>query len=251
MTTPATGLGALAALLLGLASSGHCIGMCAPVAAALGATTEGRGRWHRRWLLLATGLGRIALYALIGAAGGGLVGAVGQVIAPHAARAALGFAASGVLAWLALRLLGLGGGWGALERAGRGVWQRVAPLGRKLVPVRTTGQALAVGALWGLLPCGLVYGAALWAATAGEPLRAAGYMLCFGAGTLPAVLGSAAFAAWLTGHRRWRRAAGAILLAIALASAWLALEAWQAPLADGHAGHHSPASSPAASGAPP
>lgn len=244
MTPTDPALGVVAALVLGLASSGHCLGMCGPVAAALGAVTEGRGRWHRSWLLVATGLGRIALYASIGAAGGGVVGAVGQQVAPHAARSALAVAASVVLAALALRLLGAGGGGPWLERAGAVAWRRVAPLARRLVPVRTTAQALAAGAVWGLLPCGLVYGAALWAATAGDALAAAAYMVCFGAGTLPAVLGSAALAAWVASRPRWRRGAGAVLLAVAVASAGLAL--WPRPRSADHAGTHAARSSPPA-----
>ena len=46
----------------------------------------------------------------------------------------------------------------------------------------------ALGAGNGLLPCGLVYLAAIGAANAGSPLNGAVFMLAFGAGTLPLLL---------------------------------------------------------------
>jgi sulfite exporter TauE/SafE len=48
---------------------------------------------------------------------------------------------------------------------------------------------LRAGAVNGLLPCGLVYPAALTAAALGNPSSTALFMLGFGAGTLPAMVG--------------------------------------------------------------
>jgi hypothetical protein len=47
---------------------------------------------------------------------------------------------------------------------------------------------LALGALNGLLPCGLVYSALLVAASTGGLLMGAAGMIAFGLGTLPALL---------------------------------------------------------------
>jgi uncharacterized protein len=47
---------------------------------------------------------------------------------------------------------------------------------------------LLLGAIWGWLPCGLVYSMLLVAALAGSPLMGATTMVCFGLGTVPAVL---------------------------------------------------------------
>ena len=56
------------------------------------------------------------------------------------------------------------------------------------MPVRTGSDALLLGFLWGLLPCGLIYSALALAVVSGNPLQAALVMLAFGAGTLPAML---------------------------------------------------------------
>ena len=59
---------------------------------------------------------------------------------------------------------------------------------QSLLPVRTGSDALLLGFLWGLLPCGLIYSALALAVVSGNPLHAALVMLAFGAGTLPAML---------------------------------------------------------------
>ncbi|MEM7356695.1 MAG: sulfite exporter TauE/SafE family protein, partial [Acidobacteriota bacterium] len=77
---------------------------------------------------------------------------------------------------------------------------------------------LLLGALMGLLPCGLVYAALLVAATLPTPLHSALGMLLFGAGTLPAL------SALMLGSRllpNWARLAGprlsaAVLVAIGI-----------------------------------
>jgi sulfite exporter TauE/SafE len=75
-----------------------------------------------------------------------------------------------------------------VERVGVPIWSRLQPLTKKLLPVKSTGGALALGALWGWLPCGLVYSALSWAVTAESTVGAASRMLLFGIGTLPAMV---------------------------------------------------------------
>ena len=81
--------------------------------------------------------------------------------------------------WTAF-LLGLAGrNWVAwLKNSMRGLLQRNSPV----------SQA-AMGALNGLLPCGLVYVAAAGATATGHPLTGAAYMALFGLGTWPMMLG--------------------------------------------------------------
>ena len=47
---------------------------------------------------------------------------------------------------------------------------------------------MLLGVVWGWLPCGLVYAAAVYAVSAGGPLQGAIFMLVFGIGTLPAMM---------------------------------------------------------------
>jgi hypothetical protein len=84
-----------------------------------------------------------------------------------------------------------------VEQAGGSIWRRIEPLGRKLMPVHSPGQALVLGLIWGWLPCGLVYSVLIWAISAGGAIEGAGLMLAFGLGTLPNLLLMGATAAWL------------------------------------------------------
>ena len=110
--------------------------------------------------------------------------------------AAPGLAAAAWRRWLMVSLLvaiglhlaGLLPGLARIERLGRAVWRRIEPRARRLLPVRTPGQALALGALWGFLPCGLVYTMLLTAAASGGIGAGAVVMAAFGLGTLPALL---------------------------------------------------------------
>ncbi|MFZ5722916.1 MAG: sulfite exporter TauE/SafE family protein [Pseudomonadota bacterium] len=204
----------LAALLAGLAGAGHCAGMCGGIAGALAHAIPAR----ERTVLLTLGysIGRLGSYALLGAA----AGFAAALLSPRDAGLAMLVARvlTGILLLaIALYLLDLTRWMQSLEVAGAAIWRRLAPLARRLLPVTTLPRAVALGALWGLLPCGLVYGALLYAATAGSAAAGALSMLAFGIGTLPAVLGLGAAARWLSQHARAvRRGSGTLLLVVAL-----------------------------------
>jgi sulfite exporter TauE/SafE len=57
-----------------------------------------------------------------------------------------------------------------------------APLAARASRSERTAAALAVGALWGLMPCGLVYAAFGLALAAGTPVRGALVIAAFGPG---------------------------------------------------------------------
>src|SRR6516164_8720426 len=64
-----------AALMLGLAASGHCLAMCGGISAALGVATAKRADGHPRTsLLVAYQIGRMLSYALAGGLIGGALG---------------------------------------------------------------------------------------------------------------------------------------------------------------------------------
>jgi hypothetical protein len=75
-----------------------------------------------------------------------------------------------------------------LERGGQVIWRLVEPLSRRLLPIQKPQHALLVGMCWGLLPCGLIYSALAWSATAADWRHSAILMFCFGLGTVPAML---------------------------------------------------------------
>lgn len=175
-----------ALFLVGLLGGVHCLGMCGSI---VGIFTAQVPKDQPRWPFhLAYSGGRIASYALAGA----LVGAVGQaglLLRDVLPVQHLLFALSSIM----LIVLGfyLSGGWGAvrrLEQLGAGLWKILQPYTAKLLPVNTLPRALGLGALWGWLPCGLVYSVLLTALASGSASQGALMMLAFGLGTLPNLL---------------------------------------------------------------
>lgn len=173
-----------AALAIGFLGSSHCIGMCGGISGALGLAVPGeKPQWPR---LLGYSAGRIASYALMGL----IVGAVGAYLAVDLAAglAPLRVIAGLMLIAMALYLANWWRGLVWLERGGAVLWRGLQPLSRRLLPVNSTSQAVALGALWGWLPCGLVYSALTYALAQGSAPQAALAMFAFGLGTAPAVL---------------------------------------------------------------
>jgi sulfite exporter TauE/SafE len=89
---------------------------------------------------------------------------------------------------MGLYLAGWWRGLAHVEKLGARWWRRIEPMGRRLLPVRRPRQALLVGALWGWLPCGLVYSVLIWSIATGSATQGALLMLSFGLGTLPNLL---------------------------------------------------------------
>ena len=219
-----------AALLLGLAASGHCLVMCGGISAALGvATAKGPGGRARPILLVSYQLGRIAAYTLAGLVVGGALGGVVGLLDDDAVR--LGLRALSALALLLGALVAFGRLRDASFGLGGRLWQRLAPLGRKLLPVTSAPRALAFGMVWGFMPCGFVYTVLVIAALQFDAIGAAFTMAAFGLGTMPAMLATA-FGASRAGslsrivaRNSGRRVAGGILIAgaaLTLAGPWLA-----------------------------
>jgi sulfite exporter TauE/SafE len=124
-----------------------------------------------------------------------------------------------VLVALGLYLLGVSRYLDVFERAGRVLWRRIQPAASALFPIRTTARGYAVGLLWGLLPCGLVYSVLVTALVSGSAARGALAMLAFGAGTLPSLLAAGTVLPALArtrGGQAVRRIAGGIIVAFGL-----------------------------------
>lgn len=215
-----------AALLLGVLASGHCVLMCGGITGALGIATakDAQGR-PRKSLLLGYQFGRVLSYAIAGLLVGGIGGALIALLDVERVRLALRIASSAALLLAALVMLGAVRDPGS--RLGQRLWPRLAPLGRRLLPVASMPGAIAFGAIWGWMPCGFVYTILLVAALSAQPLYAAATMAAFGVGTMPAMLATSWGAPRLlaVGARRHvRRTAGIVLLAcaaITLGAPWL------------------------------
>lgn len=200
----------IALLLSGLLGSlGHCLGMCGPLNLIVTARIRENGLPLGRSMVLYHAA-RVSVYILLGA----LVGALGSLLGLSARLTGIGGATSLALG-LAILMLGLGYlGWLpslAWEGAG-GWWNRALSFALR----RKGGGAALLGALNGLLPCGLVYSALLLAASGGQAWRGALGMAAFGLGTFPALFGLDLGAGALSARFRqgMTRLAGVLMLLV-------------------------------------
>lgn len=171
--TPAALASVGAGLVLGLAGSGHCALMCGPLVL-LSRPREATPRGLSVHVA-AYHAGRLASYAALGAAFG-VAGAT--AVGAGWGRALTFVAASALVAQAVLRWRWHRGS------ASPAVTQAIGATGRWMRRHPVAGPA-AFGAMTGLLPCGLVYGALTAALGLGAPVEAAWFMLAFGAGSLP------------------------------------------------------------------
>jgi uncharacterized protein len=205
---------ALALTVLGASLMGslHCAGMCGGFVAFYAGAGHGRaGLSHAAY-----NLGRLAAYAVLGAMAGALGLALDLAAAPVGIQR--------VAAMLAGLLITLWGTRTLLEVAGvrmaslrppavlsGAVARGVAVVARQ--PAMT--RALVVGLLTGLLPCGWLYAFVVTAAGTGDPLRGAGLMAVFWAGTLPVMAGLGVAVQAMAGRiRRWVPAACAVAMIV-------------------------------------
>lgn len=173
----------LGALIAGLVTSVHCVGMCGPIACGLASMPATEGQ--RLASISAYHGARLTSYAIIG----GICGAIGkQPLKWFFDSPAV------LLPWVLVAIL-IAFGLGLEKKLPRppalmNFSTRMRfKLGR-LSPVRS---GLAMGALTPLLPCGplyLLFGAAL---LSGSGLRGAEFALAFGLGTVPLL--------WLAQHQ--------------------------------------------------
>jgi uncharacterized protein len=210
--------------LLGLASSLHCAGMCGPIASSLMfAFAPGQREADRARALLAAHAGRVLVYAasgaILGAVGSALYGAFDHTSAFLVMR----WAAAVGLGWIGLSVAGFAPSPAFVDRI-------AAPVAGKLRSVGATprngANAFASGLVWGLLPCGMVYGALFYAMLTGGVWSGAAVMAGFGLGTTPSVTAAALGVSRLRSLARAPNARVAVGLSImALAAASMAVPA--------------------------
>ncbi len=194
------------AFIIGLLGSGHCIAMCGGITTMLTSALP-NNKYHNNQqipvnnqseqsknnpqasklvLVIFYNIGRIVSYCVIGA----IVGFTGSIAAKN-----IGMPLAGLRMFSAVFVVLLGlylGQWlmwlNRIEALGKGLWQHISPLAQKVIPVSSPAKAFSLGAIWGWLPCGLVYSTLTWALASGSFVTGASIMLFFGLGTLPALL---------------------------------------------------------------
>ncbi|MGM0525437.1 MAG: sulfite exporter TauE/SafE family protein [Pseudomonadota bacterium] len=207
----------LTAFIMGLAGAGHCLAMCGGIASAIGVQ-------NRLSNIVLYNLGRMLSYIILGAIVGGAIALIAPD-SPHTTK---------VLRWLAVVfLLALGlyftGWWPVLtklEQAAKPVWQqikRLAPNQQQNSTVASRAAVLLAGAVWGWLPCGLVYSALSYAAISGSAAGGGLIMAAFAIGTFPAMIGAGYFSHSMRAilqAQGFRTAIGVLLIIYSL---WTAL----------------------------
>ena len=220
------GLTFLGGLLLGLASSLHCAAMCGAIASSLMfAFSNGEPAGKRVEALLAAHAGRVLMYVGAGAALGAFGSAIYGAFDHAHAYLFMRWAAAVALGWIGLSVAELTPSLAVVDRIAAPIASALRFGGAASVVSGRAG-AFASGVVWGLLPCGMVYGALFYAMLSGGALHGATAMAGFGLGTLPSVTGVALGAA---SFRRLARGAKARLAfglgIVALAAASLAVPA--------------------------
>jgi len=225
-----------AAFLAGLVGSAHCLGMCGGISGLFALHSSVRGLHRQLPMALVYNAGRLASYAILGFA----VAAAGSRFA--ALTPAVGkpvrLVAGAVIILIGLQIAFNVRALGFLERMGGAAWSRIAPVARRLLPVNSLPRALGLGLLWGLIPCGLVYGMLLVAATSLRAVDGALIMVAFGIGTTPAMLLTglgAARLAQLMRDRRTRLGAGLLIVMLGILTLFMPISALLSP---GPHSHH-------------
>ena len=216
----------ITAFLVGLLGGVHCVGMCGGIVGALclglddGLNKTAQQNFKKTFpFLLLYNAGRISSYTLAGI----LMGSIGwlgsHLITLYSIQQTLEIIAAAFMLALGLYIAGWWKGLAKIERwGGKVIWQRLEPIGRKFMPVRSYPHALFLGLVWGWLPCGLVYSVVIWTISTQSPLEGGLLMLSFGLGTLPNLLLMGVFASTLTQfiQQAWvRQVAGMLIMVFA------------------------------------
>ena len=198
-----TGISLFPVFLVGLAGSVHCAGMCGGIVGALSlprgpapslrvaafpvpVRSESAAGGAALAYVGAYNAGRIASYMTAGALAGGLAGAAASLAPLPVLQAGLHWAANLMLVALGLFLMDAWRGLARIEQVGQALWRHLPPLLRRAHRAPPGGARMfALGALWGWLPCGMVYSVLVTAMLSGSALHGAAVMLAFGLGTLP------------------------------------------------------------------
>jgi sulfite exporter TauE/SafE len=190
------------ALLTGLLGSGHCIGMCGGLVAALSLSETGK-RGGVLFQLLYNG-GRITTYTSIG----WLVGWLGSAFAYANTLAGitralligsdlfvigLGLGSAGLFSFLKLNVMQLEFP-GPVQKISMGV--------ARLKTLPPSLAALPLGLVMGFLPCGFLYAMIIAAGQSASARTGALMLLAFGLGTMPALFLFGSTAGWLTARMR-------------------------------------------------
>jgi sulfite exporter TauE/SafE len=175
----------LTGLLAGLFGSTHCLAMCGGIVGLLHSQLP----QGKAGLSAGFHLGRITSYLAI-AMLATLIGLLPGQLLPEAAPAIMRIALGALIISMAIYVAAPGRFRDLAGQIAAPLTRRLMPLLSKFLPVRSLDQAIGLGLLWGLLPCGLLYSIVAAAVLLADPLATTAMVIAFGAGTVPLLLGS-------------------------------------------------------------
>lgn len=221
----------IGAWLAGLLGGAHCLAMCGGfVAAMAGASSPSRAvplqpARALAWAQLPYNLGRITTYTVLGAAAGGMGGAVLGTSDWLPVQRTLYVIANLALLALAWVIVTRREGLLWLQLAGSRLFVRLRPVMKPLLHRAGVAPRFALGTLWGFVPCAMTYSVLPVALFAGGWWQGALVMAAFGLGTLPNLMAAGWFVA--TG-RRWLDRAAIRVGAALLLGGFAAVGIWRA-----------------------
>lgn len=182
----------LIGFIIGLSSAFHCLGMCGPIALAI--PVKRSSNFSILSGAFQYNLGRIATYTLLGL----MIGSIG-----------LSFSALQWMQWLSIAagLLMIALAWHKLFSSGQSklegkLTQQISRGIGRVIRSESPFKLIGLGALNGLLPCGMVFIGLTNALIQDSLITSALAMTFFGLGTLPVLFFIVFFASKLSGHRR-------------------------------------------------
>jgi hypothetical protein len=168
-----------------LGGFGHCIGMCGPVIGSYAISSSHSMPYKDRLLShLFYNTGRISTYAFVGFVMGLSGSSISMFIRTSGIQQMVAFLAGAMMI-----IMGLGVS-GVIKRPSwlEGKDGLILKAGRPLLAEASVWRYYPLGAILGLLPCGLTYSMFIAAGGTGSPLKGLLLTLSFGIGTAPALL---------------------------------------------------------------
>ena len=199
----------LAAFLVGLVGSLHCIGMCGPIAIALPVPDSSNLSFVTGRILY--NLGRVVTYSFLGA----ILGLLGGRIALAGAQQVVSIIL-GVVIIIAVLLPQKYKNYFAQHTVTQKLAQPLKENIGVLFKKGTFSAMFLIGILNGFLPCGLVYVALAGAIASGNAISGAAVMIFFGLGTVPAMFAATIFGKFINVGIRTKIRKAVPILAIIL-----------------------------------
>jgi len=235
---PVSDLSLLAVFLTGLFGGVHCAGMCGGIVSALGMMRQKPASSFGGIPVTASignaigppptsalsavslyNVGRISMYTFLGTLAGA-IGSVAWLMQSMLPVQQVAYLLSNVLLILmGLYVMGIKRIAVVVELLGARLWHWVRPSATRRLTGAGVGNSILAGALWGLVPCGMVYAVLSIALASGSAANGALLMLVFGLGTLPNLMLLGMSGQWLAraSRNRWIRLfAGALIIGFGL-----------------------------------